>query len=85
MPASFTLEPRLTVETATLLRAELRGRPGAVLDASGVRHLGAAALQVLLAARAEMGAALVLRDPSDAMREALAATGAESLLEGGAA
>lgn len=78
--APIPLDPRLTVEVASALSQALRGRQTAVLDASQVRHLGAAALQVLLMARRAMGAGLVLQDPSEAFRTALVQMGAETLL-----
>lgn len=81
MPQTITLEPRLTVEAAGALWAELRGQGGAVLDAAQVRHLGAAGLQVLLMARMQGG--VTLRDPSPAMEAALAEMGAGDLLQGG--
>ncbi|MBC2836733.1 STAS domain-containing protein [Paragemmobacter straminiformis] len=83
MPAPVPLDPRLTVESATALWGRLRGTGAAVLDGSAVRHFGAAALQVLLVARAEMGAGLVLQSPSDPLRAALADMGATDFLQGG--
>lgn len=83
MPAPIPLEPRLTVESAATLWDGLRGKGAAVLDGSAVRHLGAAALQVLLVARSEMGVGLVLLAPSDALCAALGDMGASDLLQGG--
>lgn len=75
------LPPRLDLAAAGALRDELlklRGRD-VVMDGSGVRHLGGAGLQVLLAARrlwAAEGRSLRLAEPSAALSEGLALMGA---------
>ena len=80
-PQRVTLEPRLDLRAAaTLVEAltEARGHDLAI-EGREVRHLGAAALQVLIAARrswAESGRALTLEAPSEALLEGLQRLGA---------
>lgn len=62
--------------------------PAAMLDAADVRHLSAAALQVLLVAKARYakdGGALHLTNPSDEFVQALQTMGASTLFEEGVA
>lgn len=82
---------RLTPDAAQALWYELESRfegggakPLIDLNASGVRHLSAAALQVLLVAgkrAARDGGRLEICSPSDEFRECARLMGAQSLLE----
>lgn len=80
-PARHALAARLDLGATPGLQEALlaaRGRD-LVLDGGEVQHLGAAALQVLIAARRgweEDGRALTLDGPSDALAEGLARMGA---------
>lgn len=81
---SLSLAPRLDLSQAgplaTALRAQMRAQTGGalVLDASGVTHLGALGLQVLLSAAQSWRAAgqtLTISPRSEAFDEALALFG----------
>jgi ABC-type transporter Mla MlaB component len=77
------LDPRLTQDAAVALWDQISAHPGALaLDASQVRHLSAAALQVLLVAARR--APLRLDAPSDALCDALTRLGAGDLIGGAA-
>jgi len=76
----------MDIKAAAPLAAELRGLRGspAALDASHVQHLGGLCLQVLLAARRSWAAdnvAIEIVNPSKAFKDALALSGAASLLD----
>ncbi len=79
--AVLTLPADLDLRTASALRAAILGRRGADLrvDASGVLHLGAQCLQVLIAARALWeadGHELEIESPSPPFAAALRLLGA---------
>lgn len=86
-PIRIALEEKLDLAAACALHealADIRGRP-VVLRADAVRHLSAAGLQVLIAARrswAAEGTPLSLEAPSDGFSEGLRRLGASiELLE----
>jgi anti-anti-sigma regulatory factor len=83
------LVPRLTTDAAQTLWLEIEtecdspGQPGVRLNASGVRHLGAAGLQGLLIARARLhreGGRLEIEAPSDEFLAGLDHMGAPDLM-----
>lgn len=84
------LAARVTPDSAQALWYELESRfdaagpkPALVIDAAAVRHLSAAAVQVLLVARQRAqrdGGALVMTAPSPDCVECLRIMGASSLL-----
>ena len=79
--ATVALVPKLDLAAAASLREVLLAVRGhdVVLEAGAVRHLGAATLQVLIAARrswADDGAGLSLDAPSEAFEAGLSRLGA---------
>lgn len=78
--ARLAVAGRFTIHHAAEAREQLRGRPGLLLDLTGVEEMDGAGLQLLLAARRDAGARLTAA--SDAVVEILLLTGATDLLEG---
>lgn len=90
MTDTIVAEEMLDLQGAAALAEALRERRGkpVTLDTARVRHAGAAALQVLLAARAAWaadGQDFTLAQPSPALAAAIRLMGAEDALAGGAA
>ncbi len=87
MPAEYALPEVLNTQGATEILSALKSHRGAdlTIDASQVRHLGAQAAQVLLAAAkswADDGHAFRFASPSPDMLRCVELLGAEDALKG---